>query len=150
MAKFITLIVFVVVIQGIGALIGMTFAPGEWYEGLAKPFFNPPGYIFGIVWPVLYLLVAIAGWRVFSGEGEMPGWGLWISQMLLNFAWSPVFFGAQQIFWAMWVLVAILVLSLSFMATHWHRDRIAAFCFVPYTAWLAFAFVLNFSVWAMN
>ena len=150
MAKFITLVVFVVAVQGIGALIGMTFSADEWYQGLNKPIFNPPSYLFGIVWPVLYLLVAIAGWRVFSSEGDMPGWGLWVGQMLLNFAWSPIFFGAHHIFWAMWVLVAILALSLSFMATSWHRDRIAAFCFVPYVAWLAFAFILNFSIWAMN
>ena len=150
MAKFITLVVFVVAVQGIGSLIGMTFSADEWYQGLNKPIFNPPSYLFGIVWPVLYLLVAIAGWRVFSSEGDMPGWGLWVGQMLLNFAWSPIFFGAHHIFWAMWVLVAILALSLSFMATSWHRDRIAAFCFVPYVAWLAFAFILNFSIWAMN
>ncbi len=150
MAKFLTLIVFVVAVQGIGALIGTTFTTGEWYEGLTKPFFNPPSYLFGIVWPILYLLVAIAGWRVFSSEGEMPGWGLWVSQMLLNFAWSPVFFGAHQIFWAMWVLIATLVLSLSFMATNWHQDRIAAFCFVPYVAWLGFALILNFSIWILN
>ena len=150
MAKFITLVIFVVAVQGIGALIGMTFSADEWYQGLNKPIFNPPSYLFGIVWPVLYLLVAIAGWRVFSSEGDMPGWGLWVGQMLLNFAWSPIFFGAHHIFWAMWVLVAILALSLSFMATSWHRDRIAAFCFVPYVAWLAFAFILNFSIWAMN
>ena len=150
MAKFFTLIIFVVAVQAIGALIGMSFTPGEWFESLNKPFFNPPGYLFGIVWPILYLLVAIAGWRVFSSEGEMPGWGLWVSQMLLNFAWSPVFFGAHQIFWAMWVLVATLVLSLSFMATNWHRDRIAALCFVPYVAWLSLAFALNFSIWGMN
>ncbi len=150
MAKFITLIVFVVVVQAVGTLIGMTFTPGEWFEGLNKPIFNPPGYLFGIVWPILYLLVAIAGWRVFSSEGAMPGWGLWVSQMLLNFAWSPVFFGAHQVFWAMWVLIATLVLSLSFMATSWHQDRIAALCFVPYVAWLSFAFVLNFSIWILN
>jgi tryptophan-rich sensory protein len=150
MAKFITLIIFVAVIQGMGALIGMSFTPGQWYEDLAKPFFNPPSYLFGIVWPVLYLLVAIAGWRVFSSEGDMPGWGLWVSQMLLNFSWSPVFFYWHQIFWAMWILIVVLVLSLSFMATNWHRDRIAAFCFVPYVAWLGFAFVLNFSIWIMN
>ena len=86
MAKFIALIVFVAVLETVGALIGTSFTPGEWYDALDKPFFTPPGALFGLVWPILYFLIAVAGWRVFSSEREMPGWGLWFAQLLLNWA----------------------------------------------------------------
>ncbi len=150
MAKFVMFLVFVVAVQAIGGLIGTTFTPGAWFDTLNKPFFNPPGYLFGIVWPVLYFLVAIAGWRVFMSEGTIPGWGLWVAQMLLNFAWSPVFFGAHQIFWGMWMILATLALSVTFISTTWHRDRVAALCFMPYCVWLAFALLLNTTIWIIN
>ena len=150
MAKFITFIVFVVIVQGIGALIGMTFTVDDWYNVLNKPPFNPAPSLFGIVWPILYLLIAIAGWRVFTSEGETPGWGLWIGQLLLNWVWSPVFFGLHQIFWAMWIIVGALVLSLAFVSTVWDKDRVSAVCFIPYIAWLSFGLVLNFSIWVLN
>lgn len=150
MAKFITLIIFIVVVEGVGALIGTSFAADAWYDALNKPFFNPAPQVFGLVWPILYLLIAIAGWRVFVSEGETPGWGFWIAQMLLNWAWSPLFFGAHQIFWAMWVLVGILALSLAFISVTWEKDRLSALCFIPYVGWLAFALLLNLSIWILN
>ncbi|MEL6702505.1 MAG: TspO/MBR family protein, partial [Pseudomonadota bacterium] len=107
-----------------------------------------PNYLFGIVWPVLYVLVAISGWRVFTLR--ISGWGLWLGQLVLNFAWTPVFFGAHLIFWAIWVIFGALVLSIAFIATTWSRDKIAALCFVPYTAWLGFAFALNVAIWWIN
>jgi len=96
------------------------------------------------------LLIAIAGWRFFISEGKTPGWGLWVTQLLLNFAWSPLFFGAHQIFWGIWLIFATLIVSLSFIATTWHRDRVSAVCFIPYVAWLSFALLLNASIWFLN
>ena len=150
MAKFVTLIIFILVVEGVGALIGTSFPVDAWYEALNKPFFMPPPALFGIVWPLLYLLVALAGWRVFTSEGETPGWGFWLGQLVLNFAWSPIFFGAHMIFWSIWVIVGVLSLSLAFMSVTWDKDRFAALCFVPYIAWLAFALLINVSVWMMN
>ena len=150
MAKFITLIVFVAVVMGVGALIGTSFSVDAWYEALNKPPFQPPPAAFGIVWPILYLLIAIAGWRVFTSEGETPGWGLWLGQLVLNFAWSPLFFGAHQIFWGIWVIVGTLSFALAFISVTWDKDRLAALCFFPYAAWLAFALILNISIWLLN
>ena len=150
MAKFITLIIFVAVVMGVGALIGTSFSVDAWYEALNKPPFQPPPAAFGIVWPILYLLIAIAGWRVFTSEGETPGWGLWLGQLVLNFAWSPLFFGAHQIFWGIWVIVGTLSFALAFISVTWDKDRLAALCFFPYAAWLAFALILNISIWLLN
>ena len=150
MAKFVTLLIFVVVVEGVGALLGMTFAPDAWYNALNKPFFMPQAAVFGTVWPVLYLFVALAGWRVFTSEGKLPGWGLWVSQLLLNWAWSPMFFGAHLVFWSIWVLVGVLAFSLAFISVTWDRDRFSALCFIPYCAWLCFALLINGSVWVLN
>ena len=146
--NFLVLLVFIVVVQVVGAAIGLSFPSGEWYAALNKPPFNPPNELFGIVWPALYLLVAIAGWRVFTLK--IAGWGLWVGQMVLNWAWSPVFFGLHLVFWGIWLILGAFVLSIAFIATTWKRDKIAAWCFVPYTAWLGFALLLNVAFWWLN
>lgn len=150
MTRFLALVVFILVLQGVGYLLGTSFPAGEWYEGLNQPPFRPPNWLFGAVWPVLYLLIAIAGWRVFTSDGRIPGWGLWLGQMVLNWAWTPVFFGLHWVGTALVLLALTLLLSVAFMVRTWPHDRIAAGCFVPYVAWLAFAFALNLWIWWMN
>ena len=77
-----------------GLALGTLTVPGGWYAGLAKPSFNPPAWLFGPVWAVLYALIGVAGWRV--GHSHRTGWPmtLWWVQLALNFLWTPVFFGA--------------------------------------------------------
>ncbi|MEM9734606.1 MAG: TspO/MBR family protein [Pseudomonadota bacterium] len=150
MSKFLTLVAFLIVVPALGAFIGLSFPADEWYQVLNKPFFTPRPQLFGVVWPILYIMVAVAGWRVFVSEGQTPGWGLWVGQMVLNFAWSPTFFGAHQIFWAMLIIAAALALSVTFVSVTWTRDKFASLLFVPYSAWLAFALALNFTIWLMN
>lgn len=145
---FLILLIFIFVVEGVGMMIGLSFAPGEWYAQLTKPPFNPPDYLFGIVWPLLYLLVAIAGWRVFTRR--ISGWGFWVAQMVLNWAWTPLFFGLNLIFWGIWVVLAAFLLSLAFIAATWKSDKIAAWSFIPYTGWLGFALLLNVSIWWLN
>ncbi len=82
--SLITLGVFLAVVIGVGALIGASTAPGAWYEQLDKPPFNPPNWLFGPVWFVLYVLIAIAGWRTFLSEPRGLGMKLWVGQMLVN------------------------------------------------------------------
>ena len=82
--------IFLLAVLGIGLLIGTVTRPDGWYAALAKPPFNPPNWVFGPVWTVLYVMIAIAGARTWeSGTG---GSDLWLAQMALNFAWTPVFF----------------------------------------------------------
>jgi translocator protein len=145
-----SLILLLVLLVGGGLAIGYLTAPGEWYAQLAKPAFTPPGWIFGPVWTVLYVLVAVAGWRVWQrGRGGSP-MKLWWTQLILNFLWSPVFFSAHQIGLALVVIFLLLVAILAFMITSWARDRVAAWLFAPYAAWVAFASVLNASIFLLN
>ncbi|WP_432284728.1 TspO/MBR family protein [Aminobacter sp. BA135] len=150
MNRYVALLGFIVVVFGGGLLIGYLTLPGEWYAGLAKPFFNPPNWIFGPVWSVLYVLIAIAGWRIWSKDPHGTAMRLWVAQLVLNFLWSPTFFGLQQMGLALLVILALLVAILGFMATAAKPDRVAAWLFAPYAVWVAFASLLNASLWWLN
>lgn len=148
--SWIILGVFLLVVIGVGGLIGFATAPGEWYAGLAKPPFNPPNWLFGPVWFTLYVLIAIAGWRTFMREPNGTGMKLWYAQMVLNWIWSPTWFALHLLWPAFVVIVAILAAILLYIANRWSRDRLSAWLFVPYAAWVAFASLLNLSVAILN
>lgn len=150
MNRYAALLGFIVLVLGGGTLIGFLTLPGEWYAGLAKPFFNPPNWIFGPVWSVLYVLIAIAGWRVWLSALQGVAMRVWIAQLVLNFLWSPTFFGLQQTGLALLVILALLGAILGFMATARKSDQVAAWPFAPYAAWVAFATLLNASIWWLN
>jgi tryptophan-rich sensory protein len=103
-----SLILFLVLVLGGGLVLGFLTAPSDWYAGLAKPAFNPPGWLFGPMWTVLYVLIAVAGWRIWQRNRGGRPMKLWWGQLALNFLWTPVFFGAQQIGLALVVILLIL------------------------------------------
>lgn len=144
------LILFLVGVVGISTLIGILTAPGEWYAALEKPPFNPPSWLFAPVWTLLYICIAIAGWRTWLAEGGSRGMTLWGAQMLLNWAWTPVFFALHMLWPAFVVIILMLMAIVSFIAERWNRDRIAAWLFLPYAAWVSFATLLNGSIAWLN
>ena len=141
---------FVLLVVGGGLLIGFFTAPGPWYEALAKPSFNPPSWLFGPVWTILYVLIAVAGWRIWQRERSGAAMKLWWLQLTLNFLWSPVFFALHRIGLALVVILALLAAVLVFIAIARKVDGLAAWFFVPYAAWVAFASLLNASIWMLN
>ena len=96
------------------------------------------------------VLIAVAGWRVRHRHRNRWSMKIWWAQLALNFLWTPVFFGAHQIGLALVCILLMLAAILVFIATVWRLDRVAAWLFVPYAAWVAFASLLNGSIWAMN
>ena len=144
------LLLFIAVSLGGGLLIGITNAPGEWYESLQKPVFNPPNWIFGPVWSVLYVMIGIAGARTWARGPSSAAMVSWFVQMALNFVWTPVFFTARRPDVALIVIAALLMAILAFVALTWRRDRLSSLLFLPYAAWVAFAAVLNFEIWRLN
>jgi tryptophan-rich sensory protein len=131
-------------------LLGVTSMPGEWYAGLNKPSWNPPAWLFGPAWTTLYTLMAIAAWLVWKRVGFTRALGFYFVQLILNAAWTPIFFGAHAMGWAlveisiMWI--AILLTLLSFLRV----QKTAGLLLVPYLAWVSFATFLNFTLWRLN
>jgi len=150
MNRTLALVGFVVLVLGGSTLIGYLNLPGDWYAGLHKPFFNPPDWVFGPVWSVLYVLVAIAGWRIFCRAPYGMTMRVWWVQLVLNFLWSPTFFGLQLPGLGLVVIIALLVAIIGFIVLARRIARLAAWLFAPYALWVAFATLLNFSIWWLN
>lgn len=141
---------FLLLVLGGGLVIGYLTRPGEWYAQLVKPAFTPPGWVFGPAWTTLYILIAIAGWRTWRRDRAGTPMKLWCTQIALNFLWSPVFFATQQIGLALVIALSMLVSILAFIVASWRVDRVAAWLFAPYAAWVGFASILNASILALN
>ncbi len=141
---------FVLLVPGTGLLIGLLNIPGAWYGALSKPAFNPPDWLFAPVWTMLFVLIAVAGFRTFERYPRGTAAKLWIVQMALNFTWSPVFFSLHRIDVALAVIVALFFTILAFIWRQWQVDRTAALLFIPYAVWVGFAAVLNTSLFVLN
>jgi tryptophan-rich sensory protein len=137
----------------VGALTTVT-GEGSWYQGLEKPPFNPPGWVFGPVWTVLYALMGLAAFRVWREGTERrdvrTALGLFVAQLVLNGVWTPVFFGAESIVGGAVVIVALLVLLALTVRAFFRISRAAGWLLVPYLLWVAFATALNLSIWVLN
>ncbi len=140
----------------VGALAGAVTRPqiDGWYSGLQKPSFTPPDWVFGPVWTVLYISMAVAAWRVWRTTGDAPGRRLalrvFAAQLALNLAWSFAFFGARSPL-AGFVVIAVLLAAILCTSGLFARfDRWAAALLVPYAAWVGYAAVLNLSILLLN
>ncbi|RWX76755.1 tryptophan-rich sensory protein [Neorhizobium lilium] len=148
--RILTHLVFIVGVVALGSLIGIFNIPGEWYQSLQKPPFNPPNWIFGPVWTALYVLIGMAGARTWITARTSARMTIWFVQMVLNFLWSPAFFGFEKPALGLVVIVPLLIAILAFIRASWPFDRIAAWLFVPYALWVAFATLLNTSIVVLN
>ena len=144
------MLAFLVLTLGGGLAIGFWARPDGWYARLTKPFFNPPDRVFAPVWTVLYVMIAIAGYRIFVRAPEGVAMVLWAAGLALNFIWSPIFFRRRSPALALVVVLALLAVNAAFVVTSWPLDRAAALLFVPYVAWVAFASLLNAGVVRLN
>jgi len=147
---WLTLVIFLVVVIGVGGFIGYQSVPGEWYQNLNKPPFNPPNWVFGPAWFTLYILIAVAGWRIWMIDAKSTAMMIWFAQMAFNWAWSPIWFIGQMMWPAFAVILVILALIIVFIVTARRLDRVAAWLFVPYLAWVSFATLLNLSIALLN
>ena len=145
-----SLIAFVFVTLGGGLAIGALARPGDWHARLRKPSFNPPNWVFAPVWTVLYVLIAVAGWRVFSREPHGAAVVIWGVALVLNFLWSPVFFGLHRPAAALAIVIGLLAAIVAFIVLAWPLDRVAALLFLPYAVWVTFATALNAAIVRLN
>jgi benzodiazapine receptor len=139
---------------GIVSLVGGAASANaaDEYAQLNQPSWAPPSWLFGPVWGVLYVLMAVAAWLVWRAEPTFRSRAIqfYAVQLLLNLAWSPLFFGAEQRGWALLDIVVLDVLVAATVVAFWSRNRLAALLLTPYLAWSLFATALNYSVWSLN
>ncbi len=137
----------------LAASSGAIFKPGDWYRKMAKPTWTPPDWVFGAGWSVLYIAIAIAGWRVWEradGDAVVLPMAVYAIQLALNAGWSAIFFGLKRPDWAFAEVAALWTAIVANIAVFYPVDPLAAFLLLPYLAWVTFAAALNLAVWRLN
>ncbi len=148
-------IISVLIAQTVGWVSALFTMPqvDTWYEVLDKPFFNPPSWVFGPVWTLLFTLMGIAAYRVWSLRSKplaKTGLKIYGLQLLLNFTWSILFFGLQNptaAFMEIVILLSAIVLNTILFS---RVDKLAGWLFLPYVLWVGFATILNFTIVILN
>ncbi len=135
------------------AASAVIFRPGDWYKQLDKPRWRPPDWLFAPVWAVLYALIGLSGWLVWLNAG-IGGAALPLTvyavQLLLNAAWTPIFFGLRRTRLAALEIILLWAAILTTIIMFHPVNMAAAFLLVPYLAWVTFAAALNLSIWRRN
>lgn len=136
-----------------GSQVSPGIALAEWYESINKPSWNPPAWLFGPVWTMLYTLMGIAAWNIWRKFGfgkARAALSLFLVQLVLNGLWSQIFFGAQEIGWAFIEIIFLLVAIIATTYLFFQKNKVAGWLMVPYIAWVSFATVLNGTIWVLN
>jgi benzodiazapine receptor len=144
-----SLLVFVL-LAVIAASSGILFKPGQWYQSLRKPRWTPPNWLFGPVWSVLYIMIAVAGWMIWNAAPTSAAMWFWGLQLVVNATWSGVFFGMRRMDLAFYDIGLLWILVAAFILTSAGISTVAALLFVPYLIWVSIAGALNWTVWRMN
>ncbi len=126
-----------------------------WYDALRKPAWNPPAWIFGPVWTLLYGMMAVSAWLVWrQGQGGWKAQGrplrLFLVQWLFNLLWTPLFFGMHWPGIAFADIAVLWFVIIATLAAFWKVNHAAALLLLPYLGWVSFASVLNFTIWRLN
>jgi tryptophan-rich sensory protein len=125
-----------------------------WYANVAKPSFNPPNWIFGPVWTLLFSLMGIAFYLIirngWSSRNVKIAVAIFAFQFALNVLWSFLFFGLENPFLAFIEIIFLWLLILATILAFYKVDKIAAYLLVPYILWVSFAAFLNYSIWILN
>ncbi len=153
--EWIGLVVILAICFAVAGLGGAATSPEipTWYQKLAKPSWTPPRWLFGPVWTVLYAFMAVAAWLVWKRAGWQGSNGaltIFAIHLVLNLAWSFIFFKYHLTGWAfaeivlLWIAIAVTMVKFAPISA------VAALLFVPYLIWVTYASALNFAVWRMN
>lgn len=147
--SYVTLAVFIALCAAT-ASTGALFAPGLWYEALVKPSWNPPNWLFGPVWSVLYVMISIAAWMLWNARGWSFALALWLIQLVLNALWSGLFFGLQRPDIAFYEVITLALCVLALVFTSARIRKATLWLLTPYLMWVLFAGYLNFVIWQLN
>ena len=143
-SKF-SVFIYVIIALIIGGLASSNTADDVWYQTLIKSPLNPPGYVFGIVWPILYLLMSISAFRTFDATKN-----LFLTQLLFNALWSWLFFAFQMPLVALLNIWLLIYLNIKINLKMFYIDKLSGLLFIPYVLWLFFASYLNLFIVLSN
>lgn len=151
MARHISLVFFLLAVLAASAA-GGSFEAGAWYQDLNKPDWTPPNWFFGPAWALIYVLMAVAAWRVWLGRHSVRIGALlwWLLILVLNVAWSWLMFGLHRPGWAFMMNVLILAIAIMCCRAFFLLSRPAGSMLLPLVLWAGFACALNYAVWTMN
>jgi len=151
---FIIFLVMCLGAQLTGSFLTMPAIRSGWYLALEKPFFNPPAWLFGPVWTVLYFIMALSAWMVWRQESEdplvRPALYLFFVQLLFNVIWPALFFSIRRPGWAMVEISLLWLLILATILIFHKVNKWAAWLLAPYLAWVLYAVILNSAIWWLN
>lgn len=137
----------------LGSIATMPQIPG-WYTTIVRPSFNPPNWVFGPAWTILFIMMAYAFWRVLRLDPKTPGRGaaiaLFLVQLVFNASWSWAFFWGQSPLAGLVVIAFLWVSIAATIVSFWRLERTAGLLLVPYLAWVSFASALNFAIFVLN
>lgn len=148
------LIICLIVPMLVGGISGVATVAGikDWYVHLNKPFFNPPNYLFGPVWSILYLLMGISLFMILQSKSitKKKAISIFFVQLFLNFWWSFLFFKFQLLGISL-IEIVLMWLSILWMIIEFKKiNKTAAYLQIPYLAWVTFASLLNLAIWYLN
>ncbi len=142
------LLLFVLIVAAV-AMSGAQFQPGEWYAHLAKPGWTPPNWLFPLAWSALYLMIAVAGWLLFSGT-DLTLKLLWVIQLVLNGLWSWLFFGLHLTGLGLVDILAMFGCIAALLVLSRKRAMAVSWLMAPYLVWVGYASTLNAAIYLLN
>ena len=150
--KYLSLFLLLVITFIASAIGGFTTASYKepWYSQIILPSFNPPSWVFAPVWTMLYVMMAIAIWKIWINSHDLKLLKLYFVHLFFNGTWSIVFFGFHQIGLALINLIIILIFILLLMKNYFNKDKISFYLMIPYLLWSSYALILNSSIFLLN
>lgn len=151
LSSIFALVVFFMLSFG-AASTGAFFRPDEWYAKMRKPRWTPPNWAFPLVWSVLFCAIAVSGWLVWQAAGwaAWPALALYVIHLLVNAAWSFLFFGLKRLDWAMAEVLGLWAMIAAVMVMFYPISPLAALLLAPYLAWVSIAALLNLRLLQLN
>jgi tryptophan-rich sensory protein len=155
-SPIIALVLFILLCEGVGLTSGYlaNVSQNDWFNQLIKPSWNPPAYLFGPVWTILYFLMGVSIWLVWKNKSAEQYKGntylLFAIQLFLNFLWSIIFFKLESPYFAFFDIILLIVTIGLTMKSFSYYSRTASWILLPYICWVSFAAFLNFKIWSLN
>ena len=146
----------IILCESVGIVSGLLASANnnDWFNTLDKPSWNPPGYLFGPVWTILYLLMGVSLGLIWTNNSlelqKRNAYLLFFTQLFLNFWWSILFFNFHSTAFALLDIILMVIVILLTIESFFHFSKLAAWLLIPYIAWVSFATILNFSIWNLN